>query len=84
MVKARIAVKDLTDAQQACDDYGSIVQTVVGTEGYETLLKQLLSAVETHQPGERSKKKVSQNSSLMVIDSCCDALDVYVVNPPGL
>ena len=45
----------------------------VGAEGYDTLLKQLLSAVEMHQPGEKSEK-ASQHSSLMIIDRCPDTL----------
>ena len=47
------------EAQHACNDYGSIIQAVVGSTGYETLLQQLLTTVETHQQGERSVSKSS-------------------------
>lgn len=61
VVQVQFAVNDTTEAQQACDDYGSAVHEIVGTQGYAILLKQLLSVVETHRLGERSGKRPSVN-----------------------
>lgn len=51
VVRAQIASKHLSVAQDMCEDYGGFVRTVVGTEGYDVLLKRLLSAVEMHPAG---------------------------------
>jgi len=49
VVKARFAT-NLTEAHEACDDYGNVIRAIVGAEGYDIMLKQVLSAVETYRP----------------------------------
>jgi hypothetical protein len=51
VVRAQNASRHLTVAQDACDDYGGFLRTVVGPEGYDALLRELLSAVEMHSTG---------------------------------
>lgn len=57
VVKAQFAptITNLAEAQETCDDYGSAILAIVGTKGYENMLRQLFSAVETYRSGERSE-----------------------------